>query len=319
MRSKIQNTTHVEGYIYDHKLEARVSGENSKNPGTQFIMGTLDVATDNAITNIVTVHFTYVTPTTAKGNTNATYEVLKGIIDGKYKTVMGAGKENAHKVRIDSTIGLNEWYSDRNGTNELVSTKRNEGGFVHITDSLNVSENDRNTFKADMVITSVTRYEENTERGIPEHVILKGCIFDYKRDSDPLPHALLPIEFTVNHPGAMNYFESLDASSTNPVFTWVSGVQVSQTINRTIVEESAWGEEHVRTVTSSKRDWVVTNSPKETYVFGEDITPAELTKLMQDRETYLATIKTRQEEYKASKNTAPAPAAPKASAGGFNF
>ena len=314
---KTSNQTHIEGYIYDHKLEARVSGENSKNPGTQFIMGNLDVATDNAITNIVTVHFTYVTPVTGKGNPNPTYEVLKGVIDGKYKTVMGAGKENAHKVRIDSAIGLNEFYSDRSGKEELVSVKRNEGGFAHITDSLNVSESDRNTFKADMVITKVTRVEENTEKGIPEYVVVKGCVFDFK-------NAILPTEFTVNHPGAMSYYESLDASSNNPIFTQVSGVQVSQTVTKTIVEETPWGEEHVRTVPSSKREWVITGGAKEPYSFGPDtdcdLTPAELTKAMQDRETYLATVKSRQDEYKASKSAAPAPAAStKPSSGGFNF
>jgi hypothetical protein len=71
------NATHIEGYVYDHKLELRVSGENSKNPGTEFIMGTLNVATDDACTNVVPVHFTYVTATTAKGNANATFGVFE--------------------------------------------------------------------------------------------------------------------------------------------------------------------------------------------------------------------------------------------------
>ena len=60
---KVQNQTHLEGVLYQHKLQLKVSGENSKNPGTQFINGTLDLATDDAMTNIVTVHFSYVTPT----------------------------------------------------------------------------------------------------------------------------------------------------------------------------------------------------------------------------------------------------------------
>ena len=45
---KTINTTHIEGLIYEHALESRVTGENSKNPGTPFIMGTLSIATDNA-------------------------------------------------------------------------------------------------------------------------------------------------------------------------------------------------------------------------------------------------------------------------------
>jgi len=115
MKKTFINATHVEGLVYEHNLELRVSGENSKNPGTEFIMGTLNIATDNDCVNIVPIHFTYVTATTSKGSANATFGVLKDIIDKKIGTVMTVGKENASKVRIDSAIGLNEFYSDRNG------------------------------------------------------------------------------------------------------------------------------------------------------------------------------------------------------------
>ena len=43
MRAMI-NKTHIEGYIYEHDLELKVSGPNSKNPGTQFISGTVSIA-----------------------------------------------------------------------------------------------------------------------------------------------------------------------------------------------------------------------------------------------------------------------------------
>jgi len=43
------NACHIEGVLYDHKLELRESGPNSKNPGTQYITGTVDVATDDAL------------------------------------------------------------------------------------------------------------------------------------------------------------------------------------------------------------------------------------------------------------------------------
>ena len=77
------NRSHIEGLLYEHALELRTSGPNSKNPGTEFIMGTVSIATDDAQVNIVPVHFTYVTATTAKGSANATFGVLKDIIDGK--------------------------------------------------------------------------------------------------------------------------------------------------------------------------------------------------------------------------------------------
>ena len=109
------NRTHIEGILYEHALEMKVSGPNSKNPNTQFISGTVSIATDNACVNIVPVHFTYVTATTSKGTANATFTTLKNIIDGVIGTYMKDGKEKAGKLRIDSAIGLNEFYSDRNG------------------------------------------------------------------------------------------------------------------------------------------------------------------------------------------------------------
>ena len=106
MKKKMINNTHIEGLLYEDKLEKKITGENSKNPGTEYITGTIDIATDDNGVNIVPVHFTYVTEKTAKGNTNATFGMLNNIIEGNIKTVMGAGKEAAAKVRVDSALGL---------------------------------------------------------------------------------------------------------------------------------------------------------------------------------------------------------------------
>lgn len=309
------NETHLEGYIYEHSLDLRVSGENSKTPGTVFIMGNLDVATDDDCTNIVSVHFTYVTEKTKSGSNNATFGVLKNIIDGKVKTVMQDGQENAAKVRIDSAIALNEFYSDRNGTEELVSVKRNEGGFVHLTNELNPDVKEHNRFKADMLITSVTHVDADEEKGTPEKATVRGCIFNFRKD-------LLPVEFVVTNGAGIDYFMSLGASSTNPVFTWVKGRQISTTVKREVVEESAFGEPEVRVISSSRKEWVITGSNPTTYEWDseETLTAAELKEMMANREVYLASIKQRQDEYKAQKaaQTA-APAAKTPAAGEFQF
>lgn len=306
------NATHIEGLVYESTLELRVSGENSKNPGTEFIMGNLNIATDNNCTNIVPVHFTYVTATTAKGNSNATFGVLKDIIDGKIGTVMTDGKEKAGKVRIDSAIGLNEFYSDRNGKEELVSVKRNEGGFVHTTTTLATDEKARSTFTVDMVINGVTRVEGDEEKGTKDKVNVRGCIFDFRK-------AILPVEFSVTNARGMDYFEGLEASPKSPVFTKVWGRQVSTTVTNTKVDESGWGEANVQESTSTRRDWVITGSNTEPYAWDDEetVTGAELTEAMAQREMYLAGVKQRQDEYKASK--AAAPAAAGSATGGFNF
>lgn len=312
MAKKMINSTHIEGLLYEHKLELRESGPNSKNPGTKFIMGTVDIATDDACTNIVSVHFTYVTATTAKGATNATFTTLMNIVDGKYGTVMANGKENAAKLRIDSALGLNEFYTDRNGQEELVSAKRNEGGFVHVADSLAEDETMRNTFKCDMLITGVKEVEADEEKKLPAKAIVRGAIFDFRG-------ALMPVEFSAINPNAIKYFVGLGASNATPTFTCVWGRQVSETIVREIRTESAFGEDEVREVKNTRKDFVITGASKEPYIWDDEstLTAAEVAEAVANRETYLATIKQRQDEYKASKNAAPAAAAP--SKTGFNF
>ena len=307
------NQTHIEGLLYDHSLELKVSGQQSKNPGTQYIAGVVEIATDNDCLNVVPVHFSYVTATTKSGKSNATYNTLRNIIDGGYKTIMGEGKENATPIRIDSAIGLNEFYSNRDGEDTLVSVKRNEGGFVHvITDGLTEDEKARNTFKVDMVITNCRRIEADPEKELPEKVIIKGAIFDFRK-------SLLPVEFTVLQENAMNYFEDLGVSNKEPVFTTVWGKQISQTIVRRYEEESAFGDNLIREVKSTRKDFVITGASKEPYAWDDEetITTEELAKAMQDRELYLATLKKNAEEYRAKQN-APA-ATPNINPGQFNF
>ena len=309
---KMTNTTHIEGLLYEHKLELRESGPNSKNPGTKFIMGTVDIATDDACTNIVPVHFTYVTATTAKGATNATFTTLMNIIDGKYGSVMANGKDTAVKLRIDSALGLNEFYTERNGQEELVSAKRNEGGFVHVADSLAEDETIRNTFKCDMLITGVKEVEADEEKKLPAKAIVRGAIFDFRG-------SLMPVEFSAVNPNAIKYFLGLGASNANPTFTCVWGRQVSETIVREIRTESAFGEDEVREVKNTRKDFVITGASKEPYAWDDEstLTANEVATAIAARETYLATIKQRQDEYKASKSAATAAAAP--SKTGFNF
>ena len=313
MKRTMINQTHIEGILYEHDLTIKESGENSKNPGTKFISGTISIATDDAMTNIVPVHFTYVTATFGSGKPNDTFTTLSNIVNGTFGSYMKDGADKAVKLRVDSALGLNEFFTDRNGKEELVSAKRNEGGFVHKVAALDEDEKVRNTFKADMVITTVTHIDADEEKNLPEKCIVKGAIFDFRK-------SLLPIEFSATNPNAMRYFESLEATQKNPVFTCVWGRQVSETVVRQIVTESAFGEDEVREVKNTRRDFVITGAAKEPYLWDDEssITAAEMNEAIQKREVDLAAMKKRQDEYKASRNAAPkANAAP--AQGGFNF
>ena len=221
--------------------------------------------------------------------------------------------DKAVKLKIDSAIGLNEFYTDRDGNETLVSAKGNEGGFVHVVDSLDEDEKNRNTFMCDMVITGAIRKEADEEKQIPEKVIVKGAIFDFR-------NAVLPVEFSAVNPAAMNYFEGMGATPQTPKFTKIWGNQVSEQIVRTITEESAFGNAQVREIKSSRKDFVITGAAKEEYVWDseETILASELAKAMTDRELHLAELKKRWLE---SKTAEPATTTTQAGAtiGGFKF
>jgi topoisomerase IA-like protein len=119
------------------------------------------------------------------------------------------------------------------------------------------------------------------------------------------------------NPNAINYFEGLEATDKNPVFTRIRGRQISETVVKQIEETSAWGDTSIRTVKNSRKDFVITWAASEPYIWDDEssITAAEMAKLLSEREVYLATMRTRNEEYKASKRQ---PAAAPAAAG-FNF
>ena len=321
MRKNV-NTERIEGYIYQlgdsngrDVLTEKVSGQGSKNPGTKYIAGTIEIAVDEDGMNIIPVHFTYVTPTYSSGKENRNFNVLSQIIANP-KTWLSDGKENATKVRIDASIGLNDFYGQ---DGQLVSTKRNEGSFISVISNLS-AETERNTFKADMVITSVKHIDADSEKNIAaDYCTVRGAIFDFR-------NSVLPVEFMIKNPAGMKYFESLDASGSNPIYTNVSGRINCSAEKVQIVEESAFGEPTVTTREKKTREWIITSAAKVPYDFGDEevMTAEELTKALQDREVYLADLKKRNEDYKASKASASAPVAPtaapaKAKAGSFNF
>lgn len=298
----VVNNVSLQGYLYEHNLTMKTSGPNSKNPGTQFISGTISVATNSECTNIVDVHYTYVTAVTGNGNANRNFQTLSNIINGVYGTIMANGKENAARVRVDTAIGLNEFYSDRNGKEELVSVKRNEGGFIHVlnaTEQFPDDENKWNKFLCDMIITNVIHRDADETRGMAEKAIVKGIIFDFRK-------AALPVEFSVTNPGGIAYFESLGVSPKEPFFTQVWGKQISETITRTqSIESAAWGESYVDDRKTSRKDYVITGLQTEGYVWDDEstITVAEFQKLSADRQLYLASVKQRQDDYQKSKNS----------------
>ena len=317
MAKKMINRETVAGRVYEHNLAVKVTGDTSKNPGTEYIGGTLDVATDEDCLNVVTINFTYVTATTKAGSANPTYSALKKIIDSG-KTVVLDGKDAATMVTVSTALALNDFYSSQSGEEKLISAKRNEGGFVTIINKLPESDDKRNHFEMDMLINGTRMVEADEEKNIPaDYLVVKGAVFNFR-------NAILPVEFVVKNPGGIKYFESLEASAQNLVFTKVWGSINSETIVTRREEESAFGEPIVKEYERSIKEWIITGASPEPYEIGNaetGITLDEIKTAMADREVYLADVKKRQDEYQASKvagNTALV-AKSSAAAGGFDF
>lgn len=316
---KNMNTFNVTGYIHSfgdangrNMLELKVTGENSKAPGTEYIAGTMNIVTDEAGLNVIPVNFTYLTETYSSGKPNANFGIVKKIIEDN-KTWVAVGKDAATKVRVSGSIGLNEFY---NQEDTLVSTKVNEASFVSIVSEL-PAESERTRFKCDMLITQVTHVEADEEKNIAEdYAVVRGAMFNFRNE-------LLPLDLVIRHPQGMAYFESLEFGD-GPTYTNVWGTISCMTIKREITEESAWGTPTVRTVERRVREWTIVGANKEPYEFGEEgvMTSAELKEAMANREIHLAEIKKRAEDNRANRN-APAAAPAKTpivnKSGAFSF
>ena len=311
---KMINKEVIIGRIYQHNLVKKtVQNQASANYGKEFISGTLEIAVDEEGLVIIPVHFTYEPEARSSGNKNATYSNLEKIINENNTWIL-KGKDEATKVRIDTALALNEFYNNKD---ELVSAKVNEGGFVTFVSDLG-PENERNVFTTDILITQVTRVDADPERNIDkDYVIIKGAVFNFRND-------LLPVDFIVRNADGMAYFEDLEASQKNPVLTKVWGRIDCRTLSNEVKEETAFGEESVRTFERKIKEWVITGGAKVPYDIEDEgiITRAEIEKAAQDRALRIADIKKRKEDYQNQKAAAPAQAAPVATTvqtGTFNF
>lgn len=307
---KIANEVHGEGYLYEHKLEKRYSEKNK----TDYISGKITVATNEDCTNTVDFHFIYVTPVYSKsGKPNPNYKLLENIVNsGSEKTVMGGGKENALKVKVDGQIGVNDFVG---ADKEIVTTVRNEVSFINMVTNFTADESKRSYFKTDMLITSAFRKEADEEKNVQEHLIIKGATFN------DFTKALLPVSYSVYNPDAMNYFEKLEPSSATPVFTRVWGQICSQEFISTVETESAFGENLIEERKTTRKEYVVTGASSDCHEWDseETILASEVKAAMSNRELHLAEVRKNYEEYQASKSAPSATPAANVAAGGFAF
>lgn len=315
MRKTVNQVT-LCGKLYTHSLEHKVSQK-----GVDYIGGTITIATDDDNMNTVTVTYVYVAANYPAKNgkperPNPNYAMLNRIMENG-KTITENGADEAWILKLTPALSVNDFVS-RDG--EMVAAPRLEGGFVSQVYQIPEKDADRNQFKADAILTSVRHIDADEERNIPkDYCEIKGFIFNFA-------NAMLPVTFTMRGTEGMKYFEGLDISHSNPVFTQVWGPIQSKTIVTTKEEPSAFGEPIVREVTRTSREWEITGARPETYEIGEDITPDEINEALKAREMRLAEVKAQNDAWIAKRDagalaatSAPTAAPAKASFGAFSF
>ena len=285
---QFKNTVYVEGYVFNASLFENVTGPNSKVPGQEYINGTVNVATDEDCINIVSVRYTFVTPTWKSGKENETYTILKGLINGD-PTVEKNGKDAATKLRIQGDVEVND-FMGRDGN--MVETKQVRGGFTHYAND--GFRDKRNNFETDMLITN-TRIME--VEGQDDYMNLDGYVFNFRGD-------LIPVTYSLTNKAGIDYFDKMDISINNPYLVYVWGKIVSTTQKIEHEVETAWGAPQVEYTTRTLRMWQIDGCSPEAYPWDDDstITVAEFKQGLANREQQKAEAKARAEARNANNN-----------------
>ena len=191
---KFVNEVLIEGYVFsiggNGKLFENTTGPESKRPNTDYISGTVNICTDEEGINVVPVRFNFVTEKWSSGKDNDTWKVLKEIINTN-KTWENVGKENAIKVRLQCSVGVNDFLG-RDG--DMVEAKSIDCSFAHFAN--NGFSEKRNDFKMDMVIAATALQEVE---GGDDYLNLRGYVFAYR-------NALVPVTLSVRNKGGIDYF-----------------------------------------------------------------------------------------------------------------
>lgn len=294
---KFVNDIEIQGYVFNlgnnknRQLQKKISGPSSKNPGTEFIQGELNVATDEHANNVVTVYYSYVPKMYPERNgrpaaPNPNYDTLERIIDGG--NTFEANGVAADKVRVSCSYETNDFYN-RDG--ELVSAPRIRGSFIHFMNGPIKANSSQ--FKIDMLITGFSDKSDNDNN---PYITLEGYCFDY------VGH-IMPISVNVRSEGGVNYFASEEPSKKSPLLTTVWGNYVSMVGTRIVEHESAFGEPEQEEVPVNIKSFDVTGASPEPMIFDDEstITKDELKAALENRNVYLAAERKRQDEYNASK------------------
>jgi len=240
MASTFKNTVTIVGTLEDIDLEIRQYNDKVSGEPYNAIVGnyTLKAGDQN-----VSLRAFY-RDKTAKGPNRNYDTALRWMED--FDNAKGT------TYRMTSNISSNPFVG-RDG--QVVDATQIQGNFLN--DGAMATQ--KAEFIVDLFITASPIPELDQEGETTGRYILNGEIFDF-RDT------CFPAKFIIDSEQAYNYFESLDASGSNPILLEVWGKVINNFIRREVTTESAFGEAHVDIQQTSRRENIITGAavePKE--------------------------------------------------------
>lgn len=283
MIEKVKNEGTVSGKLYDF---GRFGLKEDKEDGK--IRGSVIVATDNDMCNLVEVHFLPQAKTYSTGKENNNYKVLKKLID-EGKSVVNNGEKDAFNLRISASLTTNPYYFKDNGSNDYTFREpmQIKGNFIHIDEKAKPY----NGFNVDCLIENIEDML-NSDGTASENKKVKVRVFDdYRKE-------FMPFSMVIESPEGIDYIQSNYLPG--ETYTTLSCMVVDRSIEKEDKGGMGFGEKAVTSQPKKVVELLIIGAdlPKDTFPMNEE----EMLQCKQNRETRLAEIKNKAIEKNAASN-----------------
>jgi hypothetical protein len=252
------------GRLYSYSLE-----ETETKDGVPAIRGRVILEVDPDGTQVDLQ--VYASETFPSGDKSPQFELLSGILDGTYKTVL-EDEANAQFLSTSGEIEV-QYFASRNTDKEVGRSQR-------VPSKLKLAKNKlhKNKWKADVLITAIKEIEADEEKGYPRYVRMNGYIVHSKNTRDGnkwLKNAenLVEVQFQAHKEAAIEYLLSLEATPQQPYFVSVWGI-IEQS-KRIVTNSNAFGEPEVTEYNTTR--WEITGQSEAPYEFGEETIMSQAT------------------------------------------
>lgn len=271
IREAVNNVV-IEGTVAEVRIETKKSNDK------EFILGEVDIQTDENSTHTVKV---FANKLNKEGKESSLYKGIETIMN-EYKSIASHGKDGADRVRImQGKIGLNEYVGQ---DDTIKSYPQLSANFINRLTATEEFE-PKAEFEAEMYVHSVSEEVKNDEE--TGRAILKGFIPVYGGK-------VIPFSFIVADPAAVEYVSNnYESGSTVTVY--------GDIINRVNVVrqevEVGFGKPQEKISRTTVREFVVTGgTPPMDSEDAKAYSTEVIKKALVEREAYHEEMKSKKKE-----------------------